>query len=246
MECVPHGSTTSHIKEHLLLASHSMGIDFESSTPAPEDMRAAMAGYVRATHQAYLEASEQLAPGDRSRLPLYAVPEFTVAAVGARNLHIIGTTENLPAPRGHEVTIDDSVGELHWKLRFFDPTVIPELGLIQESETPATAQIQDALGIRSTVYHLSIPPGGGLSDHHAQHAGTGLAHSHAAAIRDFETILALSPHRSELVFEMNSAFVNGLPSAHSLLAREIFPNLELDSRDYTVVRKALIKALRGN
>ena len=223
-----------------------MGIDTESSAPGPEDMRAAMAAYVRATHQAYLEASESLAPADRSRLPLYSTPEFTVAAVGAQNLHIIGTTENLPAPRGHEVVIDDSVGQLQWKLRFFDPTVIPELGLTQHSDSPETARIQDALGIRSTLYHLSIPSGGGLSEHHAHHAGTGLAHSHAAAIRDFETILALSPHRSELVLEMNSAFINGLPNAHTLLAREILPQLEIDSQDFTVVRKALIKALRGN
>lgn len=223
-----------------------MGMDSKSSTPAPEDMRAAMAGYVRATHQAYLEASEPLSPGDRNRLPLYAAPEFTVAAVGARNLHIIGTTENLPAPRGHEVIIEDSVGQLQWKLRFFDPTVIPDLGIIQESESPATSQIQDALGIRSTVYHLSIPPGSGLSEHHAHHAGTGLAHAHAAAIRDFDTILALSPHHSELVFEMNSAFVNGMPNAHSLLAQEILPQLEIDSQDFNVVRRALIKALRGN
>jgi hypothetical protein len=223
-----------------------MRIDSESSTPAPEDMRAAMAAYVRATHQAYLQASESLAPADRSRLPLYSIPEFTVAAVGAQNLHIIGTTEKLPAPRGHEVVVDDSVGQLRWKLRFFDPTVIPELGLTQQLDSPETARIQDALGIRSTVYHLSIPPGGGLSEHHAHHAGTGLAHSHAAAIRDFEIILALSPHRSELVLEMNSAFINGLPNAHTLLAREILPQLEIDSQDFTVVRKALIKALRGN
>jgi hypothetical protein len=217
----------------------------ESSQTAPEDMRTAMADYIRASHQAYVDACAHLAPADRLRLPLFAAPQFTVTAVGTRYLHVVGTQEILPAPQGHEVSINDSVGDLHWVLRFYDPTVIPSLGLIDETDGPAIIEVQDALGLRSTLYHLSIPPGSGLSSHHAQHAGTGLAHSHAAAIRDFDTITALAPHKTELVLEMNSAFVNNLSNAHALLARAIDPHLDTESLDFVTVRKDLIKGLRG-
>lgn len=203
-----------------------------------------MAGYVRATHQAYIDATAHLTAADRLRLPLYSAAEFTVAAVGSRYLHVVGTTEVLPAPQGHEIALEDSLEDLQWVLRFYDPTVIPTLGLIDESGGPAVGRIQDSLGIRSTLYHLSVPPGSGLSAHHAQHAGTGLAHSHSAAIRDFDTLTSLVPHKSDLVIEMNSAFINGLERAHALLAQDIAPSLEIDSADFDTVRKNLIKNLR--
>ncbi len=208
-------------------------------------MRTAMAEYVRASHQAYVDASAHLAPADRQRLPLFSTRGFTVAAIGTRYLHVVGTQEDLPAPQGHEICLEDSIGELNWVLRFYDPTVIPGLGLIDESEGPAITAVHDALGLRSTLYHLSIPPGSGLSVHHAQHAGTGLAHSHSASIRDFDTLAALVPHKSELVLEMNSAYVNDLSNAHALLALAIAPNLVIDTYDFDTVRKTLIKCLRG-
>ncbi len=79
------------------------------------------------------------------------------------------------------------------------------------------------LGVRTVAYHLSVPPGGGLTAHHALHAGTGLAHAHAAAHRDFDSIEALAPGREDLVAEMRGAFVAGLPIAQLLLARAIAP-----------------------
>ena len=233
----------SHLEGRFLLTSTRMGP--KSLQPAPEDMRAAMAEYVRASHQAYVEASAQLAPADRLRLPLFSTRKFTVAAIGTSYLHIVGTQEDLPAPQGHEICLEQSIGDLNWSLRFYDPTVIPGLGLIDESEGPAINAVHDCLGLRSTLYHLSIPPGSGLSAHHAQHAGTGLAHSHAAAIRDFETLAALAPNKSELILEMNSAYVNNLNNAHALLAKSITPKLLIDSCDFDTVRKALIKELRG-
>jgi hypothetical protein len=208
-------------------------------------MRAAMFEYVRASHQAYVDASTNLAPADRLRLPLFSAPEFTVVAVGTRYLHIVGTREVLPAPMGSEICLKDSIGDLKWVLRFYDSTVIPGLAVIDETQGPAIASVHDALGLRSTLYHLSIPPGSGLSAHHAQHAGTGLAHSHAAAARDFETLVSLAPHKSALVLEMNSAFVNDLSNAHALLALAIAPNLVIANHEFGPVRKALIKELRG-
>jgi hypothetical protein len=222
-----------------------METESQLASPGPEHMRAAMSDYIRATHQAYIEASSHLPPADRQRLPLYSSNGFTVAAVGARNLHVIGTTEKLPNPQGHEVAITDQIGDVQWVVRFFDPTVIPHIGLIDESEGPAISRIQDALGIRSTLYHLIIPPGSGLSDHHAQHAGTGLAHSQAAASRDFDSLMALAPHKSELVIEMNSAYVNGLSNAHALLAQQIVPGLQLSTHEFNSVRTSLLRALRG-
>ncbi len=65
MECVPHGSTSSHLQEHSLLASRNM------AAGTPEQMRSAMADYVRAIHQAYLDAANPLPPADRGRLPLF-------------------------------------------------------------------------------------------------------------------------------------------------------------------------------
>ena len=100
----------------------------------PEAMRQAMADYVRALHQAYLDAVATLPPAERARLPLITAGRVTVAAVGVRMLHVIGTVETLPAPRGPEVEIADSLDDLAWTLRFFDPVVVPALGLIDESQ----------------------------------------------------------------------------------------------------------------
>ena len=218
--------------------------------PAPEAMRRAMADYVRAVHRAYLDAAVPLAPADRARLPLVAATDITVLAVGARNLHVLATAEALPTPQGQEVELDDSLDGLRWRLRFFDPVVVPALGLVDEAAAPQPERIRDVLGVRTVVYHLSVPPGGGLTSHHAMHAGTGLAHAHAAAVRDYDTIAALAPS-PELVAEMRGADVAGLPRAALLLARAIAPDspglagLGLADPDPQRVRRELLAALRG-
>lgn len=193
--------------------------------PGPEAMRQAMASYVRALHQAYLDAIVTLPPAERARLPLMSADSLTVAAVGVRNLHVVGTTERLPEPRGPEVQIREDLDDLSWNLRFFDPVVVPALGLIDESSGPDHEDVRRALGIRTVVYHLAVPPGGSLTSHHALHAGTGLAHSHAAAARDFDALRAHAPGREDLVDEMQGASISGLDRAQVLLAQAISPGI---------------------
>lgn len=222
-----------------------------STSASPEAMRTAMAEYVRAVHQAYLDASAPLSPGDRARLPLVSAGEVTVLAVGARNLHVLATTEQLPAPRGQEVELDDAIDDLRWRLRFFDPVVVPALGLIDESDAAQPDRVRDVLGVRTVVYHLSVPPGGGLTAHHAMHAGTGLAHTHAAAVRDYDTIASEAPAAADLVQEMRGADIAGLPRAVLLLAREIAPDSEdlaamsLAEPEPSTIRRTLLASLRG-
>ena len=215
----------------------------------PEAMRQAMADYVRALHQAYLDAVATLPPAERARLPLITAGRVTVAAVGVRMLHVIGTVETLPAPRGPEVEIADSLDDLAWTLRFFDPVVVPALGLIDESQGADYDEVRRALGSRTVVYHLAVPPGGTLTAHHALHAGTGLAHAHAAAARDFDALRAHAPGRESLVDEMQGASVAGLPRAQVALAMAIAPGLTGMSIDPPTdpedVRRGLIQHLRG-
>lgn len=233
-----------------MLASASM-----SQTPpptSPEAMRTAMASYVRALHQAYVDASAILPPAERARLPLMSTEELTIAAVGTRYLHVIGTAERLPEPQGQEIEIVESSGSLAWRLRFFDPVIVPALGLVDESGGPEPGAVQEALGIRSVAYHLSVPPGGGLTAHHALHAGTGLAHAHAAAQRDFDSIADLAPDRVALIAELRGAHVAGLVVAQLLLARAIDPSSaalasqSLDAPDPDLVRRELLASLRGD
>ncbi len=193
--------------------------------PSPEAMRQAMASYVRALHQAYLDAVVTLPPAERARLPLMSADKLTVAAVGVRNLHVVGTVESLPEPRGPEVRIQEDLEDLSWNLRFFDPVVVPALGLIDESSGPDHEEVRRALGIRTVVYHLAVPPGGSLTSHHALHAGTGLAHSHAAAARDFDALRAHAPGREDLLDEMQGASISGLARAQVLLAQAISPGI---------------------
>ena len=215
----------------------------------PEAMREAMAAYVRGLHQAYLDAADLLTPGDRARMPLISADEITVAAVGTRVLHVIATTQALPAPRGQEVGIADALGDLQWTLRFYDPVIIPALGLIDESDGPAFDEVRRQLGVATVLYHLAVPPGSSLTPHHAQHAGTGLAHGHASAVRDFDTLRAKMPQRTSLIDEMQGAWFAGLPRAQVLLARAISADLDdlalEPPADSAEVRKRLLAAAAG-
>ena len=215
----------------------------------PEAMRQAMAEYVRALHQAYLDAVDTLPPAERARLPLIAAGRVTVAAVGVRMLHVIGTVEALPAPRGQEVEMTGDVDDITWSLRFFDPVITPALGLIDEASGPDYDEVRRALGIRTVVYHLAVPPGGSLTSHHALHAGTGLAHSHAAAARDFDALRAHAPGRESLVDEMQGAGIAGLARAQALLAQAIAPGIDgitIDPpTDPVETRRALLQHLRA-
>lgn len=219
-----------------------------SSANDPQAMRDALAAYVRSVMQAYADAAAPLPPAERARLPLLATPRLTIAIVGTRHLHVLGTAEALPPPAGPEVALDEAIDAFAWQLRFYDPVIIPSIGLIDETEAPQPAQVRSTLGIRTHLFHLVISPGSGLSAHHAQHAGTGLSHAHAAAARDFETLAALLPAQATLVQEMQGAAIAGLPQAHALLAGRISPGLWLDDVDagsFDAVRGRLLAQVRG-
>jgi hypothetical protein len=219
--------------------------------PTPEAMRSALADYVRSVHGAYLEAAALLAPAERARLPLLQDAALTVVAVGTSHLHVVATREALPAPEGQEVQVDDSLDAMSWTLRFLDPVVLPALGLLDESSGPRTDDVRRLLGVRTHLYHLAVSPGGGLTAHHAQHAGTGLAHSHAAAARDFESLRAHARGREALVDDMAGATLAGLRFAVAALAARIAPDDDIvaslataSEPDADALRRAVLASLR--
>ena len=214
---------------------------------SPEQMRSAMAAYVEALHVAYLDAARLLPPAERTRLPLLAARPLTVVAAAARHLHVVATTDQLPAPSGPEIELDGELPGLRWTVRFLDPMVLPELGLLDESSSPQAAEVRRVIGIGNVVYHLSVAPGGGLTAHHASHAGTGLANQHAAAYRDFESLRHLAKGRELLIDEMAVASQLSLPNAVRALALLVSPHnprLAADCSDPTAddvkIRRSLL------
>lgn len=214
-------------------------------------MRDRLRDYVAALHHAYLGAAGVLPPGDRAALPLLAAPRLTVAVAAARHLHVIATSDALPAPRGQEVQEDDRDGDLAWTVRFFDPVVLPALAQVDESAGPAPADVRRVLGVADVAYHLTVAPGSGLTAHHAQHAGTGLANQHAAAVRDADTLRAALRGRERLVDEFAVAERLGLHHAVRLLAGALLPEDPGVRRaveaagDDADVRRALVDAVRA-
>ena len=219
---------------------------------SPEDMRRAVAGYVQEIHRSYLAQAATFPPAVQGQMSLLASPRLTVAAVAARNLHLLATTESLGPLHGPEVSVVDAVEQMSWELRFFDPVVIPALGLLDESAGPAFTEVRHALGIGTVVYHFVAEPGAGLSAHQASHVGTGLANGDSAVARDFETIRSRLRGREQLVDEMAGAARAGLVRAQLLLARAIAPadptlaELANDpSPAPDAVRKALLASVGG-
>jgi hypothetical protein len=219
-------------------------------TSRPEDMRAQLRAYVAALHGAYLGAARLLAPAERAALPLLDAPRVTVVVAAARYLHVIATTDPLPAPQGQEVEETDEDDGLRWTVRFYDPVVLAELALIDEREASAPADVRRVLGISSVLYHLSVAPGGGLSPHHAQHAGTGLANEHAAQVRDGESLRALLRGREAIVDELVVAERLGLHHSLRLLATALAgddPGVAeaVAGDDDVAVRRAVLAAARA-
>lgn len=218
----------------------------------PEDMRQAMADYVRTVHQSYLSVARVQPPARRGRMPLLGEP-FTVVAAGVQNLHVIATREQFGAPTGPEVSLAEELEGMTWALRFYDPVVLPELGLIDETAGPAGDEVRSALGLTTHLYHLIVQPGAQLTGHHAGHAGAGLANAHIAEARDFEMIRAHARGREALVDEMAGAALAGLVRAQALLAQLVAPSdarlarFAAETRpDPTEVRRTLLAALRGD
>jgi hypothetical protein len=196
----------------------------------PEEMRQAVAGYVTAVHRAYLVSTATLPPAVAGALPLLAGDSFSVLAVGAGDLHLIATRHSLPPLRGPEVEVEGAVDGLRWRLRFYDPVVLPELGLLHARPDTAGGdaggEVRRVLGIRTWLYHLVASPASGLTPHHAGHAGVALANGHAAAARDFDAMrrLAGRPQLARLVDEMEGAAGAGLVRAQALLAAALAPH----------------------
>lgn len=196
------------------------------SRPGPARMRDAVADYVREVHDAYLRAALLQRPAVQGRLPLLAGEPLTVAAIGTRYLHLVATRESLGAgPRGDVAWVDGTAGPIVWRLHFFDPVVVPALGLLDETAGPDFAAARDAIGIRTYLYHLTLRPPADLDPHHAGHTGAGLAGAHVAEARDFEAIgRALGPDRAPLAAEFEGSSVAHLDRAAGLLARAIAPD----------------------
>ena len=67
----------------------------------------------------------------------------------------------LPAPIGQEVELVDEHLGTRWSLRFFDPSVIPDLGVLARRR--ARESVRRTLGVAGAIYHLTVADGGGLS-----------------------------------------------------------------------------------
>ncbi|MEJ2869305.1 hypothetical protein WCD74_16130 [Actinomycetospora sp. OC33-EN08] len=224
----------------------------------PMAMRRAVAGYVEGIHAAYATQAATFPPAVRGRMPLLAAGPFTVVAAGARNLHVLATTEPLGPLRGEEVELPGSLDGMEWAVRFYDPVVLPALGLIDEGERARPDEVRGTLGISTVLYHVVTQPGSGLSPHHAGHVGSGLAAGHSAAARDFDSLRSRARGRGALVDEMQGASVAGLARAQVLLARAIAPHdaavgeavdtaLAAGSApDPDAVRRVLVAALGGS
>jgi hypothetical protein len=219
---------------------------------SPEQVRAAVAGYVQEIHRAYVDQALTFTPGVRGRMPLLASGSFTVVAAAARKLHLLATTERLGPVQGPEVAVEASYRNVAWELRFFDSVVAPDLGLLDERENPDFDGVRRALGIGTVLYHLVAGDGAALSAHNATHVGTGLANGHSAVARDFETIRSRVRGRETLVDELSGAAVAGLPHAQALLAQAIAPHdadlaavCHADPLDPDAIRKALLTGVGG-
>lgn len=187
-------------------------------------MRELLRDYVYALNKAYLSHVAHLPPAERAALPLAGATSVTVAVAAGRELHLIATPEALPTPVGQEVELRDDYAGVSWAVRFYDATVLPALGVVGASADGAgddPAAIRRVLGVADVVYHLSVSIGGGLTAHHAQHAGVALANQHAAALRDRDSLRHAYAGRAELVEEFAVCERLGMVHAGSLLARAI-------------------------
>lgn len=215
-------------------------------------MRQSMAEYVRSIHDAYTAQARTQPPAVRGQMALIG-GEITVIAAGAANLHVVATRETLPPPVGQEVEVAETIeGGPSWILRFYDPVVLPSLGVIDESEAPRPDLVRRVLGVSTHLYHLIVQPGAELTAHHGGHAGAGLANSHVARSRDYESMRSAARGREALVDEMEGADVAGLLHAQALLAGAIVPGSEEVSRlvadpskDREATRRAVLAAVRA-
>lgn len=201
-----------------LRTGHAGAVTDNTSSAHPEAMRHLVRDYVAAVHATYLDHVRHLPPAERGALPLVAAREVTVIAAAAHRLHLLATTDSLPALHGPEVEFTDDYRGVTWTVRFYDPSVMPDLGLLAED---SPADVRRVLGVANTVYHLAVAVGGGLSAHHAQHSGVALANQHAKTVRDLDRIRRALPHQVRAVDELGVCVRNGLDRASALLAADL-------------------------
>ena len=192
--------------------------EVSDNIPSPEAMRDLVRDYVRAVHTTYLDHVRHLPPAERGALPLVAAREVTVIAAAAQRLHLLATTDSLPAPHGQEIEFTEDYLGVTWTVRFYDPSVVPDLGLLVDDSPHDVRRI---LGVADTIYHLAVAVGGGLSAHHAQHSGVALANQHAKTGRDLDRIRRALPQRVRVVDELGTCVSTGLDRAAELLAAEL-------------------------
>lgn len=180
-------------------------------------MRQMLRDYVVALHSTYLGHTRHQPPGERAALPLRPGMDLTVAVAAARGLHLVAVVGALPRVTDEADTLDE-VGGLQWTVRFYDPSVVPELGLLAED---APSDVRRVLGIESPLYHLRVSAGGGLSDHHAQHSGVALANDHTRRARDLAKLRAALPGLEVTVDEFSTCVRLGLDRAAELLAHDL-------------------------
>ena len=205
-----------------------------------------MAEFVAAVHEAYLAQARLLPPAAQARLPLLQAPRLTVAAAGARNLHVIGTAESFPAPVGQEVELTGEADGLAWELRFFDPVVLPVLGLVAEADGPAPDEVRRVLGVGTYLYHLVVEPGSQLTPTTPPTPAPAWPARHAAAAASWRRS-GPTPPAPGAGRRAGRATTAGLVRAQALLARELVPGdpAVAAATDPAAIRAALVKALRG-
>lgn len=185
--------------------------------PDPAQIRRSVRDYLLAVHSTYLDHVRPLAPGERVALPLAPGRTLTVAAAAARQLHLVAVAGTLPRIVDEPDDVDE-YGDVRWVVRFYDPTVLPELGLLGDDD-PAT--VRAVLGTGDPLYHLVVTPGGGLGGHHARHSGLALANQHTRTGRDLERVRRALPRQASLVDELAVCVRLGLDTATAALAREL-------------------------
>lgn len=201
-----------------VVTGHAGAVSNTNASAHPEAMRDLVRDYVSALHATYLDHVRHLPPAERGALPLVAARQVTVIAAAAQRLHLLATTESMPALHGREVEFTDDYRGLRWTVRFYDPSVLPDLGLLADDSPDDVRRI---LGVSDTVYHLAVEVGGGLGAHHAQHSGVALANQHAKIIRDLDRLRRARPQQARMVDELGACVRNGLDLAAALLAAEL-------------------------
>lgn len=197
---------------------HAGLVSDDTGQVRPEAMRDLVRDYVFTVHTTYLDHVRHLPPGERGALPLIAAGRITVIAAAARRLHLVATTDPLPTTHGPEVEFADDYSGVTWTVRFYDPSVLPDLGLVTDDSPDVVRRI---LGVSATVYHLAVAIGGGLGGHHAQHTGVALANQHARTVRDLDRIRRALPQQARGVDELGACVRAGLDLAAALLATDL-------------------------